>query len=73
MVLVPRGTEPLAPGGGGTAGVWGNVVLGLLDIEYSHRFGGSFCVTLAPTEDSGLELRDATKKLAVDLNRLDCC
>lgn len=54
-----------------TAGnvVWGNVVLGIQDLRYSSRFGGSFHVRVTPIEDYGIELVDAAKNLYVNLEK----
>lgn len=67
--ITPQGSDPYAPTGSGNQDAWGFVVFNILDIGYSSRFGGSFCVTLTPSEDCGIELRSSAKKIAVNLNR----
>lgn len=67
--IVPRGSSWVATGVAPGASTWGFVVMKVLDIGYSRRFGGSFCVVLEPSEDCAIELYDAAKSLAVDLHQ----
>jgi len=67
--IVEKGAGVAVATGTSNPAGWGNVVFNILDIGYSSRFGGSFCVTLTPKEDCGLELLNAAKKIALDLNR----
>jgi len=67
--IVPRGSSWITTGVAPGASTWGFVVMKVLDIGYSRRFGGSFCVVLEPSEDCAIELYDSAKSLAVDLHQ----
>lgn len=69
--IVESGSDPVVPTAysvGGQQGVWGNVVLQLIDVGYSSRYGGSFCAVLVPSENCGIELLDRAQNLALDLH-----
>ena len=70
--IVEKGSDPAYPAAynvGGKAGVWGFAAMRVTNIGYSHRFGGSFYAVLSPSEDCGIEARDLSKSIAVDLHQ----